>query len=369
MIAGVVLARGLVLLASLILSWTSLSVVGMGVAAMKPGLLVLLWLWSRGRARQAFAVALAVTAVGAFVDALTPSYDASAFWLWAGPVLTVAADFAVMVGIFQLNGGRAGTVLFFMGTILSLAHVINDWELLRPLSVPVLSLAHIVLYPSLRRPFAPSAAPEAGRALLLWGGVELGRFLLMGLALLAAAGLSLSDRDAGYLGLGVAVAGALAAAAGYRWLARFCDGAGVRAGMARAVPLVGAVAALAALPDVAEALFAGREAAMSRAGVNAVTACLLYALGVAFVAGAARRMLKKLGRRGLARALGVSGWALLAIPLLLVATPLLESISWEMRRFVRDFMPLLAIAFGVAWLASAVLLMVGGVSLKKSATG
>jgi hypothetical protein len=371
-LAGTVLARGIVLLTASLLQLTPITAAGMALATLKPAFLVLLFLQSPGGARKAFALALAATVASAFVDALTPSYDASALWSWATTGLGIAAELAVLGGFFQLSRARAGLLVMALGTLLWIFGSVADNQAPRLLAPFLWCLGHVLIFPSLRRRSTPPPEPfadAAGRGLFRWGLVELGRLIALGAGVAAAAAMSLSDRDATHLGLGVMLACAVMAAIGDRWLVAFCDGAaaaGVRSSLARAVPVCGVVVGAFILPDVAEALISDRAAALSRAGVAAVMACGLVALGVGAVAGAARRIAKRLGRRGLAASLGVTSWALWVIPLLLLLIAVADnSVSWQLRRTLQSAAQLLLVGFGLAWLGSAVLLVVAGLRARQ----
>lgn len=367
---GPVLARGLVLLLASLIQLTPWALVGTGLAALEPALLVLMWQNAAGGARKAFAVALVALAMGALADALTPSYDASFLWAWAGGAMTLIAGLAVLGG-FAFLAPRAALIVLGLGTLLSLSRlVVEDVLAARLAAAGCLALGHILLSRSLPKPVA-AAGPfpaEAAGGLFRWGLVELSRLIIFAAAFVAGLAVRFRDSDFQIIALAAVGACAVAAAIGYRPLARFCDGAaalGVRSSLAKALPLMGIVVTLGVIPGVAESAITGREAALVRADVSAAVVCILAALGLWALSGTTRRTARALSRRGMALALALVSWSLLGLPLLLLLSSILESaVDWEARRLLHQIEALMLAALVATWIASVIVLLVAGKKLR-----
>jgi hypothetical protein len=369
---GPVLARGLVLLLASLIQLTPLALLGMGLSTLGPTLLVLLWLQTSSGAKRAFAVALVATALGALLDALTPSYDASFLWGWAGGAMTLVAELATLGG-FSFLSRRVPLVILGLGTALSLSRlVVEDVLALRLAAAGLLALGHFWLVSSLPKaaPQPGPFSPEAAGGLFRWSLVELTRLIIFAIAFLVAVTTRFSDSDFQIVALVTVSLCAIAGALGYRALTRFCDGAaalGVRAQLARSLPLLGILVTLGIFPGVAESLITRRESALVRADVNAGASCILALIALWALVRAARGSAKKLARGGWALAL--VSWLLLLIPVSLLLSAVAESfVDWDTRRALHSLEALLLIGFVLAWIMSVVLLLVAGRKLRAHGT-
>jgi len=212
-----------------------------------------------------------------------------------------------------------------VGKALSLARlVLPDVFVLRVAAPLVLALGHFLLFPALRK---KTAVSEEG--LFGWSLVELGRFAVLGVALVIPLAVRFDDRDLMLYAAGVMALCALLAGIGAR---------------RRAVPLAGLVVTVTIVAELAEAWLAGRDSALERAGVKAAVAALLVPIG-------AWTLARAVPRRG--RALAVFSWAMVATPVALLLVALAQLVvDWDTRRTLNVMAVLLVLGFGVAWLGT-----------------
>lgn len=301
--------------------------------------------------RRAFWISLAAIALGFGLDAITPSYDAGAWWSFASLALQLLSAVALLWGLFLL--GRFYAALVAAGMLLGM--VARREELAIGFSVAASFVQAVGYFLISRRVRTQPSAPSANRGLLRWSIIEIVRLALVVAFLFAIDGRN----EIRLLVAGLSLIFAGLTFFGLRGLARFLD---------QQEPLgwgtVTLVIALLPLFPVAESYFTGRADAIEYVRFTAI------ALGLAWIGGALS-MLGFIARAAKGRLATAARYLrramLIDFAILLGGAGAMSFGGWDTRQTAQHVLPFFALLLVALWILYLILQVVAGVKAESFA--